>query len=67
MTKEKKHNQPEPGSAGQSGSDQGLPRDPTADSESVEELLEEGNSFQAGKTHRRTFCSRYDHVLVRSN
>jgi hypothetical protein len=48
MTKEKKHNQPEPGSAGQSGSDQGLPRDPTADSESVEELLEEGNSFEAG-------------------
>ena len=26
----------------------GLPRDATADSESVEELLEEGNSFEAG-------------------
>jgi hypothetical protein len=50
MTEKKRHNQPEPASfsAGQSGGDQGLPRDATADSESVEELLEEGNSFEAG-------------------
>ena len=31
----------------QSSGDQGLPRDATADSESVEELLEEGNAFEA--------------------
>jgi hypothetical protein len=48
MSKKKKHNRPEAGSAGQSGSDQGLPRDAMADSESVEELLDEGNSFEAG-------------------
>jgi hypothetical protein len=50
MTEGKRHNQIEATffSAGQSGDDQGLPRDPTADSESVEELLEEGNSFEAG-------------------
>src|SRR5689334_8858650 len=34
--------------AGQSGSLQGLPRKPGADSESVEELVEEGNAFEAG-------------------
>jgi hypothetical protein len=47
---EKKNNQlaPTSSSAGQSGGDQGLPRDAEADSESVEELLEEGNSFEAG-------------------
>ena len=39
---------PDPSSAGQSGGDQALPRRATADSESVEELLEEGNSFEAG-------------------
>ena len=50
MTTKRKHKQLEPdsSSAGQSGGDQGLPRDATADSESVEELLEEGNSFEAG-------------------
>ena len=50
MTEKKRYNQPEPASfsAGQSGGDQGIPRDATADSESVEELLEEGNSFEAG-------------------
>jgi hypothetical protein len=50
MTEKKKYNQPEPASfsAGQSGGDQGLSRDAVADSESVEELLEEGNSFEAG-------------------
>jgi len=50
MSEEKRHKQlgPTSSSAGQSGGDQGLPRDATADSESVEELLEEGNSFEAG-------------------
>ena len=50
MIKKKRRNQlkPDPSAAGQSGSDQALPRDATADSESVEELLEEGNSFEAG-------------------
>jgi hypothetical protein len=48
MTEKKRYNQLEPASAGQSGGDQGLPRDATADSESVEELIEEGNSFEAG-------------------
>ncbi len=35
-------------SAGQSGDIQGLSTDEDADSESVEELLEEGQSFEAG-------------------
>jgi hypothetical protein len=35
-------------SAGQSGGDQGVPRDAITNSESVEEPLEEGNSFEAG-------------------
>jgi hypothetical protein len=50
MNEEKRPNQRESdsSSAGQSGGDRGLPRDATADSESVEELLEEGNSFEAG-------------------
>jgi len=50
MTEKRRNNQLEPASvsAGQSGGDQGLPRDASADSESVEELLEEGNSFEAG-------------------
>jgi hypothetical protein len=38
---------PGPESAGQSGDTQGLSNRPGADSESVEELLEEGNSFEA--------------------
>lgn len=37
-----------PGSAGQSGDTQGLPDVAEAGSESVEELLEEGQSFEAG-------------------
>jgi hypothetical protein len=37
-----------PDSAGQSGDIQQLPDAPTADSESVEELTEEGNAFEAG-------------------
>jgi hypothetical protein len=50
MTEKKRFHQlaPASSSAGQSGGDQGLPRDAEADSESVEELLEEGNSFEAG-------------------
>jgi hypothetical protein len=36
-----------PGSAGQSGDDQGLSDVAEADSESVEELVEEGQSFEA--------------------
>jgi hypothetical protein len=34
-------------SAGQAGDTQGISASPTADSESVEELLEEGQSFEA--------------------
>jgi hypothetical protein len=36
-----------PGSAGQSGDTQGLPDRAEADSESVEELAEEGQAFEA--------------------
>lgn len=36
-----------PGSAGQTGDNQQVHLRPEADSESVEELLEEGNSFEA--------------------
>jgi len=36
-----------PDSAGQSGDIQQISRTPDADSESVEELLEEGNTFEA--------------------
>ena len=36
-----------PGSAGQSGDTQGLPDDAEAGPESVEELVEEGQSFEA--------------------
>lgn len=36
-----------PGAAGQSGDIQQLPDRPLADSESIEELLEEGNAFEA--------------------
>jgi hypothetical protein len=50
MTGERRRNQLEQdsSSSGQSGAEQGLPRYATADSESVEELVEEGNSFEAG-------------------
>lgn len=37
-----------PGSGGQSGDLQGLSNEERADSESVDELLEEGNAFEAG-------------------
>src|SRR5262249_43952450 len=39
---------PRPESAGQSGDDQGLSSLPEADSESVAELVEEGQYFEAG-------------------
>jgi hypothetical protein len=50
MSRKKRQNQiePDPSSAGQSGADQQLSRAPEADSESVEELVEEGNAFEAG-------------------
>jgi len=49
MTKRNKFNRDEPGSdsAGQSGDTQQLPETASADSESVEELAEEGNAFEA--------------------
>ena len=37
-----------PNSAGQSGDDQGLPDAPGADSETVRELADEGQYFEAG-------------------
>jgi hypothetical protein len=50
MTKKRRKQQlqPDPSSAGQSGADQGLSRAAEADSEGVEELVEEGNAFEAG-------------------
>jgi hypothetical protein len=50
MTKHYKHNQDElgPDSAGQSGDNQQISDVADADSESVEELLDEGNAFEAG-------------------
>ena len=50
MTGHNKRNQDElgPDSAGQSGDLQQLSDEADADSESVEELLEEGNAFEAG-------------------
>jgi hypothetical protein len=54
MTRRKRHNdvanpenRPEPGAGGQSGDQQGLPTEAEADSESVAELVEEGQSFEA--------------------
>ena len=37
-----------PEAGGQSGDIEGIPREEIADSESVEELLEEGQAFEAG-------------------
>ena len=50
MPKKRKrsHDELGPNSAGQSGDIQQLPNKPVAESESVEELLEEGNAFEAG-------------------
>jgi len=46
--KRKKRNDTGPDSAGQSSDIQQLRDRPSADSESVEELVEEGNAFEAG-------------------
>ena len=40
-------NEPETDSAGQSGDDQGMSGPAESDSQSVEELVEEGNAFEA--------------------
>ncbi|OLE14828.1 MAG: hypothetical protein AUG89_00250 [Acidobacteria bacterium 13_1_20CM_4_56_7] len=47
MAKHKKQNELGPDSAGQSGDTQQISGTPDADSESVEELAEEGNAFEA--------------------
>lgn len=47
----KKQAKPNPDSAGQSGDNQQVPNRPGADSESVEELIEEGNAFEAGAVY----------------
>ena len=44
---QRKHRETGPDSAGQSGATQQMSGAPIADSESVEELAEEGNSFEA--------------------
>ncbi len=46
--KKREHDEVGPDSAGQSGDLQQIPNVADADSESVEELLEEGNAFEAG-------------------
>jgi hypothetical protein len=50
-TRKRKRLRQNPLSAGQSGADQELPNVATADSESVEELLEEGNAFEANAVY----------------
>jgi hypothetical protein len=47
MAKQKKQDELGPDSAGQSGDTQQISGTPDADSESVEELAEEGNAFEA--------------------
>ena len=49
MNERNKHEKDElgPDSAGQSGDTQQIPDVPSADSESVEELIDEGNAFEA--------------------
>lgn len=49
--KRKRILRPNPLSAGQSGADQELPNVAAADSESVEELVEEGNAFEANAVY----------------
>ena len=48
MTDRKWNDEPDPASAGQSGDNEQLSDIADADSESVEELVEEGNAFEAG-------------------
>ena len=45
-SRKKRQDETGPDSAGQSGANQQLPDRPTADSQSVEELVEEGNTFE---------------------
>jgi hypothetical protein len=47
MAKSKRQDETGANSAGQSGDIQQIPDEPSADSESVEELVEEGNAFEA--------------------
>ncbi|HUA84936.1 MAG TPA: hypothetical protein VMB85_13830 [Bryobacteraceae bacterium] len=47
MKDEREINETGSGSAGQSGADQGLPGEAEADSESVKELVDEGQFFEA--------------------
>ena len=47
MEKEREKSEQATESAGQSGADQGLPDEAEADSESVKELVDEGQSFEA--------------------
>ena len=47
MRNNRQSNETGTNSAGQSGDDQGLHDDPEADSESVKELVDEGQSFEA--------------------
>lgn len=47
MKSRRRRDEPGPGSAGQSGDTQQIPDRAGADSESVEELLDEGNAFEA--------------------
>ena len=54
--KRKKKDDVGPGSAGQSGDLQQLPDAADADSESVEELVEEGNAFEGGRGAGRRRC-----------
>ena len=46
--RQKKRNETGPGSAGQSGDLQQISDSEFADSESIEELVEEGNAYEAG-------------------
>jgi hypothetical protein len=48
MSKKSEPREAGPSSAGQSGADQGLPDTAEANSESVKELVDEGQSFEAG-------------------
>ena len=48
MAKNREHDELGPNSAGQSGDTQQISNLPDADSESVEELVEEGNALEAG-------------------
>ena len=48
MKKHVDYNEIGPDSAGQSGDNQGLPNEPEAGPESVDELVEEGQFFEAG-------------------